>query len=541
LDAIDSYHWAHDVINRNRVGKLRIQCEGGCVYLKNQQNKGMKRYGKIIFLMSFVFACNAQTEQSALQSGSSETPISIENLQKASFQDQISDYPQVVNLPEAINFRHASRLIVPAVVHVISTHETYRTDERYQIPDFFRDFFGEHWFRDFDPNIPPQPSRSGGSGVIITSDGYIVTNNHVVSSADEIEVTLYDRRSYKVKVIGTDPSTDLALLKIDEKGLSILKLGDSDKVEVGDWVLAGGNPFNLSSTVTAGIISAKARNINILMDQQSIESFLQTDAALNPGNSGGALVNVQGELIGITSAIATPTGSYAGYSFAIPVNMVKKVIDDLLNYGVVQRGFLGITIRDMNSELAQRLGIKRTTGVYIDSVMKGSAAEDAGIRPNDIIISIDGNDVGTSPQLQEIVSEHRPGDVLNIKVQRKNDLKTMKVTLKNIKGTTDVVAKESKDIDIMSVLGVELAELTRDEKKALNLTGGVKVVAINAGLIRQNTDVKKGFIIVKVNNERIATIDDFINAIENRKGGIMLEGFYLSNPQTLHYYAFGLE
>lgn len=489
----------------------------------------MKSVYKILILVSLVISCQAQTNDEVGE-------LSIVKMQRA------SALPMTVNdketdIAEVVNFRHAASLILPAVVHIVSTNKVLRTRQD-EIPDFFRQFFGERWFRDFNPDFRPQPSQSGGSGVIITTNGYVVTNYHVISSAEEIEIILYDRRSYQAEVVGTDPSTDLALLKIDEKELAFLHLGNSDEVEIGDWVLAGGNPFNLSSTVTAGIISAKARNINILMDQQAIESFLQTDAALNPGNSGGALVNVKGELIGVNSAIATPTGSYAGYSFAIPVNIVKKVIDDLLNYGVVQRGFLGVTIRDMNSELAEDLGISRTTGVYVDSVFKGSAAAMAGIKPRDIIINIDGEEIETSPQLQQVIGEHRPGDQLTVRLQRKGTVKTVNVTLKNRKGTTEVVEKEP--LDILSVLGIQLTELTANEKSKFDLSSGIKVTAINSGLIKENTDMRSGFVILKVNNDSISDINDFIRSIENQEGGILLEGIYLSNPGARYYYGFGM-
>ena len=493
----------------------------------------MKSLYKILILITLVFSCQAQTNE---KGESKNNKYSIDELQKASNTSRVNTFNQVEGT-ELVNFRYAASLILPAVVHVISTNKVKKTRDE-QIPDFFRDFFGDRWFRDFNFDFNPQPSISGGSGVIITSDGYIVTNYHVVSTANEIEVTLYDRRSYKASIVGTDPSTDIALLKINEKDLAFLQLGNSDEVQIGDWVLAGGNPFNLSSTVTAGIISAKARNINILRDQQSIESFLQTDAALNPGNSGGALVNVRGELVGVNSAIATPTGSYAGYSFAIPVNIVKKVIDDLLNYGVVQRGFLGVTIRDMNSDLAKELEITSTTGVYVDSVVSGSAAESAGIKPKDVILSIDGKEVESSPQLQEIIGEHRPGDQLTLTLHRKNKLKTLKVTLKNKRGTTDVVVKEPEDI--LTVLGIQLDELTDSEKNKSSLSNGVKVVAIDDGLIKDNTEMRKGFVILKVNNDQVRGIDDFIHIMEGMRGGILIEGVYLSSPQTRYYYGFGM-
>ncbi len=488
----------------------------------------------IILLTGVVLSCNAQSDNSSPKE--TKEPLSIGKLQKTSFRKELQVPADYEAQRGEMNFRHAAKLIVPAVVHVVSTH-TMVPRERPQIPDLFRDFFGDRWFRDFDGQR--WPSLTGGSGVIITGNGYIVTNNHVIKNADEIEVTLHDRRSYRAEIIGTDPATDLALLKIEETGLSVLKLGDSDQVEVGDWVLAGGNPFNLESTVTAGIISAKARNINVSMDQQAIESFLQTDAAMNPGNSGGALVNVKGELIGITTAIATRTGSYSGYSFAIPVNIVKKVVDDLLNYGVVQRAFLGIVIRNMNSQLATELKVKRTTGVYVDSVFEKSAAKEAGIKAGDIIFNLDDVDVQSAPQLQALIGEYRPGDLVEVGVQRKNAQMTMKATLKNVRGTTDIILKESEDL--LEVLGIQVTELTEDEKNVLNVEYGIKITELKQGLIRRNTMIRKGFVILKIDNEPVLSIADFIKKMEMKRGGVLLEGIYPEHPGTRQYYAFGLD
>ncbi|MCS7073317.1 MAG: trypsin-like peptidase domain-containing protein, partial [Bacteroidia bacterium] len=298
---------------------------------------------------------------------------------------------------QPMDFRSAAAQATPAVVHIKST--ITKRNSRSSSPfgdDFnpFREFFGDGF-------IQPQPTDATGSGVILTADGYVATNNHVIENADKIEVILNDNRSYTATLVGTDPSTDLALLKINEKNLPFLKFGDSDKLEIGEWVLAVGNPFNLTSTVTAGIVSAKARSINILQDRFKIESFIQTDAAVNPGNSGGALINTKGELVGINTAIATKTGYFSGYSFAVPVNIVRKVMDDLMQYGEVQRGFLGIEIRDVNAELAKEKKLKDVKGVYVGKVNENSAAESAGLKEGDVITKIDEVKVNTASELQE--------------------------------------------------------------------------------------------------------------------------------------------
>ncbi|MBA2745933.1 MAG: trypsin-like peptidase domain-containing protein, partial [Flavisolibacter sp.] len=334
---------------------------------------------------------------------------------------RLANYNRTPSPTGALEFVEASESTVPAVVHVTTTYGATSSNNQSYNP--FQDFFwGDRGSRN------PTPAMSSGSGVIISEDGYIVTNNHVVANSDKVEITLNDKRTLLAKVIGTDPSTDLALLKIDEKGLPFIPYGNSDVVRVGEWVLAVGNPFNLTSTVTAGIVSAKARNIHILPDQQfPIESFIQTDAAVNPGNSGGALVNTNGDLIGINTAIASNTGAYTGYSFAIPVNMVKKVVDDLLEYGNVQRGFIGVNIRDIDSKFAVEKGIKSLKGVYVAGITEGGAAASAGIREGDIITKISGNNVNTSPELQEQVSRFRPGDKVEVTLVREGDEKTVLV------------------------------------------------------------------------------------------------------------------
>ena len=326
-----------------------------------------------------------------------------------------------------VDFASVANSTTSGVVHIKT--KAYASNKGSSFLDIFgNEFFGGN---------APQQGNSGqaqdfasGSGVIIDANGYIVTNYHVVEGADLINVTLNDKRELEAKLVGTDPTTDLAVLKIAAGSVEYIPFGNSDEVNVGDWVMAVGNPFNLASTVTAGIVSAKARNINILKESFAIESFIQTDAAVNSGNSGGALVNLQGELIGVNTAIATPTGYFAGYSFAVPVNIVKKVVADLIEYGSVKRGFLGVSIRDVDSDLAANLGLKDIEGVFVDRVSHNSAAYEAGLEAGDIITQVQGNPVNSSPELQEQVGRYRPNDAINVTYMRNRQTKTVKVKLK---------------------------------------------------------------------------------------------------------------
>jgi Do/DeqQ family serine protease len=406
------------------------------------------------------------------------------------------------------------------------------------MPDPFKVFFGMPDDEDHR-GVRERPMRQGsGSGVIITQDGYIVTNNHVVADAEEVLVTLNDRRSYSATVIGVDPSTDVALIKIDEKDLPIIQFANSDAVKVGQWAIAVGNPFSLSSTVTAGIVSATARNINIMQDRAPIESFIQTDAAVNPGNSGGALVDLQGNLIGINTAIASPTGSYSGYAFAVPSNMVNKVIADLKEFGVVQRGFIGALIRDVSNDLAKEKGLSSTMGVYVDSLTANSAALEAGIKSGDIIVKVDNQAVNSSPQLLEKIGRHRPGDEVPITVLRKGSEKDVVVTLKNREGNTDPVTRKAVS-DLTSVLGAEFQTLTDKEADQYEVNGGVKVASLGRGKLAQETDIKEGFIITKVNRQHVTSAEQLQKILENEQGGVMIEGVYPGSKKT-YYYAFGM-
>jgi serine protease Do len=440
-----------------------------------------------------------------------------------------------------VDFRYAAKIATPGVVNIkcsfkprTPSYENGAQNDFHNIPDPLKDFFkSDPFFRQFrfpkSPQYDAVPSIGSASGVILTPDGFIITNNHVIKDSDEIKITLFDGRTFTAKVVGTDPQTDLALLKIDAQKLSFIAFGDSNKIEVGEWVVAVGNPFNLASTVTVGIVSAKARNINILKDQGAVESFIQTDAAVNPGNSGGALVNVEGKLIGINTAIATPTGAYAGYSFAIPVDIVKKVANDLMNYGIVQRAVLGISIRDLNSELAKEINIPRANGVYVDSVMVGGAAKEAGIRNKDVIISIDGMETKTSAKLQEIITQKRPGEKVKIKLIRNSkEEKEIIATLKKQEKNTPSLKSVSSDI--LKDLGIELVEINSQDKKKYNLTNGVKISKIYNGTLKKYTSVRVGFVITSVNNQKVNSVQEFIAVVKAQQGGIMLQGKYAGNP-----------
>ena len=448
-----------------------------------------------------------------------------------------------------LEFTGIAKEVMPAVVHIKSTQ--LQASVNYQQRDNqgpSQDFFNEDMFRRFfGPEFrfeSPRPQQRGpqarvgsGSGVIISEDGYIVTNNHVINQADDIEVTLNDNQIFKAKVIGTDPSTDLALIQIRGEDLPYLPLANSDEVEVGEWVLAVGNPFNLNSTVTAGIVSAKARNINILRDRSAIESFIQTDAAINPGNSGGALVDMMGGLIGINTAIASPTGAYAGYGFAVPSNIVNKVVEDLITYGSVQRGFLGILIRNVDGNLAAERDLNRNNGVYVDSLTENSAAREAGIMEEDVITEVNGTEVKTTGELLEYIGRQRPGDEVSVTVDRKGKEMEFLVTLHNQEGEARIsAAKESGEV--LELLGIELEEIDPKTASRLNIEGGLKITKLMPGTLQRQTDVKAGFIITHVDKKEVKGVEQFKKLLKNRKDGVMITGVYENYPGQF-YYAFG--
>jgi serine protease Do len=413
------------------------------------------------------------------------------------------------------SFSAAAGAVTPAVVNITALQDSRR-----------RDFWGNSSI-----------STSSGSGVIISPDGYIVTNKHVVEDGAFIEVTLSDKREFEAELVGADASTDLALLKIKAEALPFLEFGNSDSLSIGEWVLAVGNPFNLESTVTAGIVSAKGRSIDILEGQDRIESFIQTDAAVNPGNSGGALVNTNGELIGINTAIITRSGRYEGYSFAVPANLARKVIRDLRDYGVAQRGILGVFIENVNDQRARELGLESVEGIYISRVSPGSGADDAGLRKGDVIVGINGVKTATMPAMQEQVGRYRPGNVITVEYIRKGKTQSAKVTLKNKSNSTELMS--SKTENVLLELGFELRDLSREEKRQLKVEG-VKVVSIYRGSRIERTNMDPGFIITKIDNRPVNSVEKLVETLKNARGKVMLEGIY-ENHDGEYYYAFSLD
>jgi serine protease Do len=432
-----------------------------------------------------------------------------------------------------VDFTGAAEKVMPAVVHIRSTQNGASRQEQSENYDPFRDFFG--------PRMQQGPSQSAGSGVIINKDGYIVTNNHVVADADIVEVTLTDNRTFKAEVVGTDPDTDLALIKIDQRNLPSLAFVDSDKTKVGEWVLAVGNPFNLTSTVTAGIISAKGRSINILnrgnneFGNTAIESFIQTDAAINPGNSGGALVDLQGGLIGINTAIASPTGAYSGYGFAVPSDIVSKVVEDLIQYGTVQRGWLGVSIASVNSELAREKDLTLNEGAYISGFAEKSSAKEAGLKEGDVIVKIDEMPIRTNTALIEYIGRHRPGDKVMVTVDRNGKTVTIPVVLKNRDGMTTVVKAEV--VSGTAALGVSVEDVDVKVLKKLDIENGVRVKSLGNGKLSRYTEIREGFIITRVNDVSIKSVKEFNEVIKKKKSGelIILSGTYENYPREFNY------
>ncbi len=373
---------------------------------------------------------------------------------------------------------------------------------------------------------------SSGSGVIMSPDGYIVTNHHVVERSTEIKVTLADKREYKAKLIGSDPSTDVTLIKIEENNLPFIVFGNSDSVRIGEWVLAVGNPFNLESTVTAGIISAKGRNINILGGGASIESFIQTDAAVNPGNSGGALVNTAGELIGINTAIITESGSYEGYSFAVPSNLVQKVIRDLREFGHVQRAYLGVSIQDLDSETAREVGLPNAEGVYVNRVTSNGAAQDAGLKIGDVILGLNNTHVKSPSELQEYIGRFRPGDQVMLEYWRDGKKSRIRVLLKDINNSIAVVRVQGNELE--DELGIELRDLSEEEQRKLRIQG-VMVTSVRRGSVIYQTNMQPGFVISSVNGNRVTSAAEAIDAIKNAYNSLVLDGYYEGEPDLYSY------
>ena len=420
---------------------------------------------------------------------------------------------------ENASFILAANKTVHSVVHV----KTQLFRQQQSVYDFF---FGQSMYSN------PQPIVGTGSGVIISDDGYIVTNNHVIQNADKIEVVLNDKRSYEAKLVGTDRYMDIALLKIEETQLPFMEYGNSDDLMIGEWVLAVGNPFNLTSTVTAGIVSAKARNINANESKFAIESFIQTDAAVNPGNSGGALVDTKGNLVGINTAIASNTGAFTGYSFAVPVNMVKKVVADLIKFGEVQHAYLGVSIANIDAQVAKELKLDKIEGVLIAGVSPNGAASEAGLKNGDIILSIEDKPINAVSELHEQISNFRPGDKIKIFVKRDGKTQPFNVVLRNRQGNTDLVKNEFD-----TLLGGTFEDLTQAEKSKLRILKGVKISNLEEGKLK-NAGIKEGFIITSINRNPVNSVKDVFNVLNSAEGTVLVEGVYPNG--MVAYYAFGM-
>lgn len=402
---------------------------------------------------------------------------------------------------------YAAENAVKAVVNIEAVQEV--KVHRSQGWDPFLEFFGlPQGYGDSRPEV--RERKAGGSGVIISEDGYIVTNNHVVEEATKLRVTLNDGRSFDARLIGKDPATDVALIKIEAEGLPTLAFGSSDALRLGEWVLAIGSPFDLRQTITAGIVSAKARTLGVIPSEFRIESFIQTDAAVNPGNSGGALVNTHGELVGINTVIKSSTGSYIGYSFAVPETIVRKVVTDLKEFGVVQRALLGITYRAIDQEfidsMGKELGISEPGGIYVASVVEGGAASEAGIRKGDVITHIDGVKIVDGSTLQEQIGRHRPNDRVKISAKREGAVKHFEATLRNVSGKAELLTKES--VDVVEVLGAKLVDAPQELCKKLEIRGGVQVVSLKENGFLARARVKRGFVITHINDQAVYTVAD---------------------------------
>jgi len=430
------------------------------------------------------------------------------------------------------DFTAAATSATPAVVHIKTKIKGGTVSSKNRNP--FGDLFGDDdpFFQFFGgPRVMPDQQASG-SGVIVSNDGYIITNNHVIDGASEINVTLANRKSYKGSVIGSDPNTDLAVIKIDANNLSYMLYGNSDDVKLGQWVMAVGYPLNLDVTVTAGIVSAKSRSIGINKSDRAIESFIQTDAAVNPGNSGGALINTNGELIGINTAIASPTGSYAGYSYAIPVNIVKKAVNDLIKFGAVQRAYIGIQYprEDMTEEQKKQMGVKDGAGVFVTDVAGDGAAKTAGIKKGDFITKLNDIEVNSGPELQEQVSRYKPGDKISVTYVRDGKEDATTITLKNKSGNYEVVKSETTFDD----LGADLVSVDKETARKNDITGGVQVKKIGTGLLK-NTRIQEGFIITSIDGRDVNSLDDLRSILNNSHGTIRLEGVYPGYDGTYGY------
>lgn len=444
-----------------------------------------------------------------------------------------SQEPLSPEIAQAQNFSKAfvavSKEVLPVVVSISTSKIIKRSPREELFPPLFREFFKEFQF----PEPESQPLQGLGSGVIVSEDGYILTNNHVVKNADDIKITLYDKRRFEAKLVGADPLTDVAVVKIEGHNLPVARLGNSDEVEIGEWVLAVGNPLYLYSTVTAGIVSAKGRAIGILQSQQdeessqgsyAIENFIQTDAAINPGNSGGALVNLKAEVIGINTAIATQTGGYMGYGFAIPINLAKKIMSDLIEKGYVVRAWLGIAMRNVDDLVAQRYGMDHPTGVIVEKVMEDSPAEKAGLKPLDIILKIDGKEMNSSNEVQNAIALRKPGEIVTLSILR--DGKPMKVQVKLGQRETGKAKETEISTEEMPKLGITVKNLTPELKaqyEAYEDAEGVLVTAVEPNSAGYDAGIRKGDLITQIEDIRITSVSEYKKAIRSfPKGKVII-------------------
>lgn len=462
--------------------------------------------------------------------------MSFEERQNVYYANNPSPLEDMMSSTGNPDFTQAAAAVSPGVVHIKVTMTARGSQRRGGSSpfDMFEEFFGLPQQR----RAQPRQAQASGSGVILTPDGYIVTNNHVVEDADKIEVQLTDKRTFEAKVIGKDPNTDLALIKVNASNLPIVKMGNSDNVQIGEWVLAVGYPLSLQSTVTAGIVSAKGRQIGILGEPQqrrfrneeeavintAIESFIQTDAVINKGNSGGALVNARGELIGINSAIASPTGVYAGYGFAIPINLAKKILDDFKEFGSVKRGFVGITFNEINETLRKEKGIDDINGLYVQDVVKDGGADAAGIKAGDVITKIDGRTIYSSSDLQERVARLRPGDKVKLTYKRNGKESEVSVTLKGEeenKSRREDEESNASATEIYNKLGASFIPATDAQKKELGISSGVMVTQIHRGGVFEYFGVERGLIITHINGQPVNNADQVESALANTRRNIV--------------------
>jgi len=497
----------------------------------------MKKFG-LTLLTAFVGGAMALGSYKLIENKYADN-MSFEDRQKVYFTSNPS--APITSSAGEVDFTQAAAAVTPAVVYIKVTYSNDQSDDKQsELQQMFGNMFGQQM-------RPQGVQQASGSGVIIAPDGYIVTNNHVVDKADKIVVNTNDHRTFQAKVIGTDPNTDLALIKIEATNLPIVKLGNSDDAKVGEWVLAVGNPFNLTSTVTAGIVSAKGRNIGIIgqednQDQnpfgrtsneaprtnKSIESFIQTDAAINPGNSGGALVNTRGELIGINSAIASNNGAYEGYGFAIPINLAKKVLNDIEKYGAVKRGYVGVSFTELNPDVAEQLKTSVTNGLYVRELVPGGGAEQAGIKAGDVIVKVENNPVYESSDLQERVGELQPGDKVHLTVLRDGAEKSFTVTLKgDLPAATHTAATSKSAAELFNKLGASFMPVSKEQKTKYHVNAGVVVTQVRPGRLFDETEIPVGSVITSINRHQIASIADMDNAITNTRNGLLvISGIY---------------